>query len=118
MPMIERNRSIKLGRLFSRTDIRGLLDSLFPKKPSADVDGLYPFEIAPRRANATQSEIFKLLIQRKLLRVGVDKKVHGIQGLLLDPCEIAIHDTVVDHVTGKSMQASKAMKGALSRLWQ
>jgi protein subunit release factor A len=26
-------------------------------------------------------------------------------------------DTVVDHVTGKSMQASKAMKGCLSHLW-
>jgi peptide chain release factor 1 len=27
-------------------------------------------------------------------------------------------DTVVDHVTGKSMQASRAMKGALSSLWK
>jgi protein subunit release factor A len=26
-------------------------------------------------------------------------------------------DTVVDHVTGESMQASKAMKGGLSELW-
>jgi protein subunit release factor A len=26
-------------------------------------------------------------------------------------------DTVVDHVTGKSMQASKAMKGGIDRLW-
>ena len=26
-------------------------------------------------------------------------------------------DTVVDHITGKSMQASKAMKGALMQLW-
>lgn len=26
-------------------------------------------------------------------------------------------DTVVDHVTGKSMQASKAMRGMLSTLW-
>jgi hypothetical protein len=97
VPMIERNRSIKLGRLFSRTDIRGLLDSLLPKEPSTDVVGLCPFEIATRRANATQSEIFKLLIQRKLLRVGVDTKVHGIRGLLLDPCEIAIHTRLPDH---------------------
>lgn len=27
-------------------------------------------------------------------------------------------DTVVDHVTGKSVQASKAMKGGVCRLWQ
>lgn len=27
-------------------------------------------------------------------------------------------DAVVDHVTGKSMQASKAMKGGFSRLWR
>jgi len=26
-------------------------------------------------------------------------------------------DTVTDHVTGKSMQASKAMKGGINRLW-
>jgi protein subunit release factor A len=26
-------------------------------------------------------------------------------------------DTVVDHITGKSMQASKAMKGMISMLW-
>jgi protein subunit release factor A len=26
-------------------------------------------------------------------------------------------DTVVDHVTGRSMQASRAMKGAISLLW-
>lgn len=26
-------------------------------------------------------------------------------------------DTVVDHITGKSMQASKAMKGGICRLW-
>lgn len=27
-------------------------------------------------------------------------------------------DIVVDHVTGKSMQASKAMKGGISSLWE
>jgi len=27
-------------------------------------------------------------------------------------------DTVVDHVTGKSTQASKAMKGLMSALWR
>ncbi len=27
-------------------------------------------------------------------------------------------DTVVDHVTGKSMQASKGMRGLLTRLWK
>ncbi len=27
-------------------------------------------------------------------------------------------DIVTDHVSGKSMQASKAMKGGLSHLWQ
>jgi protein subunit release factor A len=26
-------------------------------------------------------------------------------------------DTVVDHVTGKSMQASKAMKGGFANIW-
>lgn len=96
-PMVERDRSLKLGRLFSRTDIRAFLDRLFPTKPCIDVVGLYPFELATRRANATQSEIFKLLIQRKLVRVGVDEKVHGIRGLLLDPSEIAIHTRLPDH---------------------
>ena len=96
-PMVERNRSIKLGRLFSRTDIRGLLDSLVPNEPCIDIVGLYPFELAAKRANATQSEILTLLIQRKLARVGVDKEVHGIRGLLLDPSEIAIHTRLPDH---------------------
>ncbi|MDR5012601.1 hypothetical protein RGK87_26660, partial [Agrobacterium fabacearum] len=74
-----------------------LLYSLFPKKPCIAVVGLYPFEIATRRANATQSEILKLLVQRKLVRVGVDEEVHGIRGLLLDPSEIVLHTRLPDH---------------------
>ncbi len=97
VPVVERNRSIKLGRLFSRADIRDLLDSLLPKNPCVDVVGLYQFEIATRRANATQSEVLKLLIQRKLVRVGVDKEVYGIRGLLLDPSEIALHTRLPNH---------------------
>nr|WP_320188517.1 TniQ family protein [Agrobacterium rosae] len=97
VPMVERNRSIKLGRLFSRVEIRDLLERLFPKEPCVDVVDLYPFEIATRRANATQGEILKLLIQRKLVRVGVDNEVHGIRGLLLDPSEIALHTRLPNH---------------------
>jgi hypothetical protein len=96
-PMIERDRSVRLGRLFSRTEISGFLEKVFPKEPCIDVDGMYPFELATRRANATQSEIFKLLLERKLVRVGVDEKVHGIRGLLLDPTEIALHTKLPDH---------------------
>lgn len=96
-PMIERNRSVKLGRLFSRTAILAFVQDLFPKEPCIDVDGMYPFELATRRAHASQREIFKLLLQRKLVRVGVDERVHGIGGLLLDPSEITRHTRLPDH---------------------
>ncbi|MDX1146062.1 hypothetical protein GOL39_26110 [Sinorhizobium medicae] len=96
-PMVERNRPIKLSRLFSRTEIQRLLDRVLPEVPCTDVTGLYPFETATRRANARQSEVLNLLIQRKLLRVGVDREHHGIGSLLIDPTEVAIHTRLPDH---------------------
>ncbi|MBO0132302.1 TniQ family protein [Agrobacterium burrii] len=88
VPRIQSDEEISLGHYYARSDVEALLKSVMPAHPVADTSALVPLTSAAKIARVKQGDILRLLIAKKLERVGTDRALNGIGSLLLDPAEI------------------------------
>ncbi|MBY5705699.1 TniQ family protein [Rhizobium leguminosarum] len=88
VPTLPKERNNRYAK-YSHSDVETFLKKVIPEVPTSDIEGLYSFRSAVRRAHTGQGVVLRLLLDGRVTRRGIDPThPNGIDALLLDPTEL------------------------------
>lgn len=91
-PVIVPGNGVTLSERFSKRALEAFLESIYPAVGSPVAEGLKPINVAAKLARCRDSDVLKLVHDKKLKRVGWDNGKVGLEAVLVDPEEVLALD--------------------------